>query len=104
MDQVKNLFFGLGNILGWNNLFEELLITQKLFIIFLKKIYLFMRNTERERQRHGQREKQAPCREHNAALHPRTLGSWREPKVDAQPLSHPGIPKSYSLLLNSPQT
>ena len=44
------------------------------------------------RQRHRQREKQAPYREPNAGLDPRTLGSQPEPKAAAQPLSHPGIP------------
>ena len=46
-----------------------------------------MRDTERERQRHGQREKQSPCRKPDAGLDPRTLGSCPEPKADAQPLS-----------------
>ena len=45
-----------------------------------------MRDTER------QREKQAPHREPDAGLNPRTLGSQPEPKADAQPLSHPGAP------------
>ena len=47
-----------------------------------------MRHTHR--QRHKQREKQAPCGEPDAGLSPRTLGSWPEPKADAQLLSHPG--------------
>ena len=46
----------------------------------------------RERQRHRQREKQAPRGEPNVGLNPRTPGSRPEPKADAQPLSHPGIP------------
>ena len=37
---------------------------------------------ERERQRHRQREKQAPCKEPDAALDPRTPGSCPEPKAD----------------------
>ena len=49
-----------------------------------------MRDTERERQGHRQREKQAPCREPNAGLDPRTSGSHPGPKVDAQAPSHPG--------------
>ena len=55
-----------------------------------------MRDThrERERQRHRQREKQAPCRERGMGLDPGTLGSGPEPKADAQPLSHPGSPKT----------
>ena len=44
-------------------------------------------------QRHRQREKQAPCRNPDVGLHPRTLGSRPELKADAQPLSHPGAPK-----------
>ena len=46
--------------------------------------------TQRKRQRHRQREKQAPCGEPNAGLDPRSPGSWPEPKADAQLLSHPG--------------
>ena len=45
---------------------------------------------ERERQRHRQREKQAPCREPDVGLNPGTSGSRPELKADAQPLSHPG--------------
>ena len=59
---------------------------------FLKDfIYLFMKDTHRERQRHRQREKQAPCREPYVGLDPRTLGSHPEPKAAAQPLSHPAV-------------
>ena len=47
--------------------------------------------TDRERQRHRQREKQTHNREPDGGLDPRTLGSWPELKVDAQPLNHPGI-------------
>ena len=54
-----------------------------------------MRDTQRE-ERHRQREKQVPCREPDAGLNPRTLGSRPEPKADIQPLSHPGIPKTVS--------
>ena len=42
-----------------------------------------MRDTKRERQRHSQREKQAPCREPDAGLDPGTLGSHPELKADA---------------------
>ncbi|XP_072632665.1 disintegrin and metalloproteinase domain-containing protein 18-like isoform X8 [Canis lupus baileyi] len=45
-----------------------------------------------ERQRHRQRKKQSPCREPDVGLNPRTQGSCPEPKAEAQPLSHPGIP------------
>ena len=56
-----------------------------------------MTDTDRERQRHRQREKQAPCREPDVGLDPGTLGSRPEPKADAQPLSHPGVPKNSKL-------
>ena len=55
-------------------------------------IYLFMRDTEREKQRHRQREKQAPCREPDVGLDPRTPGLHCGLKAGAKPLSHPGIP------------
>ena len=60
-----------------------------------------MRDTEKERQSHRQREKQAPCREPNIGLDPRTLGSQSEPKADAQPLSHPGTPSSSFLVVKN---
>ena len=61
-----------------------------------------MRDTERWGQRHRQREKQAPRRDPDVGLDPRTPGSHPEPKADAQLLSHPGVPShgvlwSYSL-------
>ena len=58
-----------------------------------------MRDTER--QKHRQREKQAPPREPNAVLDPRTPGSRPEPKVDAQPLSHLGVPVLIFLYRNT---
>ena len=45
-----------------------------------------------ERQRRRQREKQAPYRDPDGELDPRTPASLPEPKADAQPLSHPGAP------------
>ena len=51
-----------------------------------------MKDTWRERQRHKEREKQAPCREPAVGLNPGTPGSRLELKADAQPLSYPGIP------------
>ena len=53
---------------------------------------------DRERQRHRQGEKQAPCGEPDVGLHPRTLGSRPKPKADAQPLSHSGAPNSPFLI------
>ena len=49
--------------------------------------YLFVRRTEK--QRHRQREKEAPCREPDVGLDPRTPESGPELKADTQPLSHP---------------
>ena len=53
-----------------------------------------MRGTksERERQRHRQTEKQAPCREPDVGLNPGTPGSRPRPKAGAKPLGHPEIP------------
>ena len=45
-----------------------------------------------ERQRHRQRENQAPHGEPDRRLDLRTPGSWPKPKADAQPRSHPGVP------------
>ena len=53
---------------------DEFGIEEKWFL-FSKKIYLFMRDTHRERQRHSQREKQAPCRESDMGLDPGAPGS-----------------------------
>ena len=52
-------------------------------IYLFLKIYLFMRDTER----------QAPCREPDMGLDPGTPGPRPGPKADAQPVNHPGIPK-----------
>ena len=56
-----------------------------------------MRDTEK--QRHRQREKQAPCTELDAGLHPRTPGSQPELKANTQPLSHPGTPISFLFMV-----
>ena len=53
-----------------------------------------MKDTDRERQRYNQREKQAPCREPHVGLDPRTPGSCPGPKAGAKLLSHPEIPSS----------
>ena len=47
---------------------------------------------DRGRQRHRQREKQAPCKEPDVGLDPRTPGSHPELKADTQPLSNPSAP------------
>ena len=62
----------------------------KFCFVFEDFIYLFMRDTKRER--HRQREKQAPCRKPDVGLDPGTPGSQPEPKAGAQPMSHPGAP------------
>ena len=54
-----------------------------------------MRDTEKERQRHRQRGKQAPCREPDMGLNPVTPGSCPGPNAGPQPLSHPGIPDEH---------
>ena len=46
-----------------------------------------MRDTERERRRHRQGEKQAPCGDPDAGLDPKTPGSCPGPKAAAEPLS-----------------
>ena len=51
-----------------------------------------MSDTEREKQRHRQREKQAPCGKPDVWLNPRTQGSQPEPKADCsttEPPRHP---------------
>ena len=62
---------------------------QKLPFNFYLKI-LFIHERHRESQRYTKREKQAlePAR------------SCPECKADAQPLSHPGVPRSYLLIEN----
>ena len=55
-----------------------------------------MRGTERGRDR--QREKQAPCREPDVGLSPRTPESWPEPKAEAQSLNHPSAPSRLFLI------
>ena len=54
-----------------------------------------MIDTEREGQRHRQREKQAPCREPDVGLDPRTPGSHPGPKAGTKQRSHPGIPFTF---------
>ena len=56
-------------------------------LFFFLKIDLFMRHThththtDRQTDRHGQREKQAPCREPDVGLDPRSPGSGPGPKL-----------------------
>ena len=50
-------------------------------LIFLKVLFIYSQETQRERQRHGQREKQAPCRESDVGLDPGSPGSGPGLKV-----------------------
>ena len=52
-----------------------------------------MIDTEREKQR----QKQAPCREPDVGLDPRTPGLCPGPNTGAKPMRHPGIPKDIGL-------
>ena len=55
---------------------------------------------DRERGRHRQREKMAPCKERDVELNPRTPGSHPGWKAGTKPLSHPETPtNTFSLLL-----
>ena len=54
-----------------------------------------MIDRERERERDRRREKQAPCREPDVGLDPKTPGSRPGPKAGAELLSHPGIPEHF---------
>ena len=47
-----------------------------------------------------QREKQAPQGEPDAGPYSRTPGTRPQPKADAQPVSHPGIPEAQILNKN----
>ena len=75
----------------WERMFTINYLLRYSFLFFKIFVYLLMRDTER-RQRHRQREKQAPRREPDMGLDPRTLGSCLEPKADIQLLSHLGVP------------
>ena len=57
------------------------------------RVYLFMKDTHTERQRHRQREKQAPFRVPEVRLNPGTPGSGPGLKSSAKLLSHPGVPQ-----------
>ena len=54
----------------------------------------------RDKKRHRQKEKQAPCRELDAGRDPRTPGSCSGLKAGTKPLSHPGIPTSHFLIVS----
>ena len=69
--------------------------------MFFFKFHLFIyerqREKERERQRHRQSEKQAPHREPDVGLDPRSPGSHPGLKAGAKLLSHPGTPSHSGL-------
>ena len=58
-----------------------------------------MKDTERDRDIDGGRGR-LTAGEPAVGLEPRTTGSRLEPKVDAQPLSHPGAPRLPALELD----
>ena len=64
---------------------------------FSKILFIYSWETHRERQRHRQKEKQAPCREPDVGLDPgsrdHALG-WRQTQL----LSHPGVPLQYIIM------
>ena len=73
-------------------------ITEISFIsFFLKILFIYSWETQREEQRHWQRKKQAHCREPNAGLDPSTPDSRPEPMAVAQSLKHPGAPVRHFL-------
>ena len=62
-------------------------------ILFFNTLFIHKRHTEREGGRDtGRGRKQAPFREPDVGLDPRSPGSRPGPKAGAQPLSHPGVP------------
>ena len=54
-----------------------------LFLFFLKILFI-SQETHTEKQRHRQREKQAPCREPDVGLDPGSLGSRPGPKAGSK--------------------
>ena len=69
-------------------------------LFFFLRFYLFI-HEKRQRERDRQREKQAPRREPDTGLDPRSPGSRPRPKAGAKPLSHPGIPVALFLYSDS---
>ena len=86
------------SILFWSQELECFSSYVSQILFFFLRFYLFIHERHRERWRHRQREKQAPYGEPDVGLNPRTPGSWPEPKADAQPLSHLGVPDLIILL------
>ena len=67
-----------------------------IYFYFFLRFYLFIHERHRERQKHRQKEKQAPYGEPDAGS--QDSGVMTEPKADALPLSHLGLP-SHGLLI-----
>ena len=61
---------------------------QRLPVFFLKTLFIYSRETQREAETYAEGEAGSPG-EPGA----RALGSGPEPKADAQPLSHPAAPR-----------
>ena len=59
-----------------------------------------MGDLEREKERHGQREKQVPCRETDVRLDPESPGSRPGPKAGTKLLSHPRCPEYFFAFTN----
>ena len=70
---------------------------QHLDAFFFLILFNYSWETEIERQRHRQTEKQAPFGKPDVGHNPRTPRSCPELKADAQPLSHPGDPSIFIL-------
>ena len=66
-------------------------------LFFFKDIYLFMRDRDREAETQAEGEA-GSMQEPDAGLTPRTSGSLREPKADAQPLNDPGTSRLSKFL------
>ena len=71
-----------------------------LFFFFFKILFIYSQETHWERQRQRQKEKQAPCREWDVGLDPRTVGSCPESQADAQPWATQVPLHTISLLAN----
>ena len=74
------------------------MVAQQCKYTFLFKIYLFIH----ERQRHRQREKQAPHQGAQCGTRSQAPRTTPELKTDAQPLSHRGIPNVSILNATEP--
>ena len=66
-----------------------------LLLLFFKILKnLFMSDTQKEAETQAEGEA-GSLQEPDAGLDPETLGPRPEPKADAQPLSHPGVPGTW---------